>query len=143
MYQTTIKCERNSSKPQSKIQMWKEIYPNMIKYTKILCYFIQLLIRFFSNNHLQLWFSQRPLFEDFKFTICLWSASCCLYSLCTNPHKGLCPYSFKKVLRLQLVLIFNFFTTFFFKSQHITEKNQNKYLTLQLKAVIILNIFWS
>ena len=48
---------------------------------------------------------------------------------------SLCPYSFKKVLRLQLVLIFNFFTTFFFKSQHNTEKNQNKYLTLQLKAV--------
>ena len=46
-----------------------------------------------------------------------------------------------------------FFSTFFFKSQHYTEKNQNKCLTLQLDscdflhysliAVIILKIFWS
>ena len=47
----------------------------------------------------------------------------------------------------------DFFSTFFFKSQHYTEKNQNKCLTLQLDscnflhysliAVIILKIFWS
>ena len=92
-------------------------------------------IKFYSNLHLHLSFCQRPLFEYFKFTIYFWWATWCLYSLSTNPHKGLCPYSIKKVLKLQLVLILIFFTTFFFKSQHNTEKNQNKYLTLQLKAV--------
>ena len=43
------------------------------------------------------------------------------------------------------LFVFNFFSTFLFNSQHYTEKNQNKYLTLQLDsliAVIILNIVW-
>ena len=35
MYQITIKCERNSYKPQSKIQMWSETCPNIKKYKKL------------------------------------------------------------------------------------------------------------
>ena len=49
--------------------------------------------------------------------------------------KGSLPLSIKKNLKITNSGDFQFISTFFFKSQHNTEKNQNKYLTLQLKAV--------
>ena len=49
--------------------------------------------------------------------------------------KGPLPWSIQKDLKITSSDDFQFISTFFFKSQHNTEKNQNKYLTLQLKAV--------
>ena len=84
----------------------------MSKHSKIqknLYYLVQLLIRFFSNLHMYLWFLQRPLFEYFKFTIWFWLATWCISSLCTNPQKGLCLNPSKKILKLQILKIFNLF----------------------------------
>ena len=38
------------------------------------------------------------------------------------------------------LFVFNFFSTFLFNSQHYTEKNQNKYLTLQLDSCKFLTL---
>ena len=49
--------------------------------------------------------------------------------------KGPLPWFIQKNLKITNSVDVQFISTFFFKSQHNTEKNQNKYLTLQLKAV--------
>ena len=99
--------------------MWSETCPNIKKYKKLTlpCTVAhQILLK--SSTTL-------VILTEIKFTIYFWWATWCLYSLCTNPHKGLCPYSFKKVLRLQLVLIFNFFYNLLFqKSAHHWKKSK-------------------
>jgi hypothetical protein len=116
----TVQCERNY-KCQSKIQMWSEICPNMVRYKQTYITLCNCL-----SNSSQIFICTCDFY---------WLATWCLSSLCTNPQKGLCLDSSQKNLKITNSDDVKFISTFFFKSQHNAEKNQNKYLTLQLKAV--------
>ena len=155
--------------------MWEEFLPNSIKNTNVKWY----LFKHDENTKnihylvpLSVKFYQIFIFTyDFD-TDLFFSTSCSqlisgesLVSLIHSTHIHIRAFALippKKTWNCNFFLDL-FFSTFFFKSQHYTEKNQNKCLTLQLDsckfltlqldscnflhysliAVIILKIFWS
>ena len=144
--------------------MWEEFLPNSIKNTNVKWY----LFKHDENTKnihylvpLSVKFYQIFIFTyDFDTDLFL-STSCSqlisgesLVSFIHSTHIHMRAFALippKKTWNCNFFL--DFFSTFFFKSQHYTEKNQNKCLTLQLDscnflhysliAVIILKIFWS
>ena len=123
-----------------------------MKYTKNIHYLVPLSVKFYQififtydfDTDLFLSTSCSQLISGEPLVSCIHSTHIFMVAFALIP--------LKKTWNCNL-FVFNFFSTFLFNSQHYTEKNQNKYLTLQLDscnflyysliAVIILKIFWS
>ena len=144
--------------------MWEEFLPNSIKNTNVkwylfkhdentknIYYLVPLSVKFY-----QIFIITYDFNTDLFLSTSCWQliSGEPLVSFIHSTHVHMRAFALtppKKTWNCNFFLDFLF--TFFFKSQHYTEKNQNKCLTLQLDscnflyysliAVIILKIFWS